>query len=151
MENNTNSNPNYNHRVKLNWNKPEDYEKVNRALNNYTRVYPKHYHLIAHNAPIKYFNHDNGNLIDKVLFIKYASDPVNGDKVSVRLAYKNGNKNYIWELSPSKMTIFICDMKERQKISTQKRNLYKLYKANRLKLLDEETEEIDDYDSLYII
>ena len=145
---NANTNSNYKTRSKLNWNNPEDYEKVNRALNSYTRIYPKHYHLIPHEAPIKYFNHDNGYLRDRIVFIKYVKDEINGDKVVVMSIY---NKKYIHYMSPSKLTIFICDMKEKQKMKTQKRNLYKLYKANLLKVVEEDNIVIDDEDSLYVI
>lgn len=124
-----------------NWNNPEDSDKIKEYLQNYTRIYPRHYHLIFNGTLIRYFNNNTGDLSKVCVFVKY-----NKQKNTI-LVSGFGKYKKMWVIYPDDITIFIEERNIIKECNDIKEKLYTLYKLDLLRIVDENG-KIDSSSSL---
>lgn len=115
--------------MKKNINNPEDLEKIRNTLSNFTLVFDRHVPLIPFYSRIKYINKTNGEFSNGGQVVK-----VKDDNLVIKIY--TGFKPIIWEIKYKDYAIYIEDLEKKILKKKQKNNLFKLYDAGLLKLID---------------
>jgi len=112
-----------------NINNQEDMEKIQAFLQDYTRIFEKHVHLLPKGIGVKYINSETGELHHGGIILKCENNYLLLKKPII-------DNNIIWNVDIAKNIIFVEDIEKRKKEQEQKKNLFKLYNAGLIKLVD---------------
>jgi len=115
--------------MKKNINNPEDLEKIKIILTNYTLVFDRHISIIPTYSKIKYIDKKTGEFSHGGQYMK-----ITGDNLLLKIYTEF--KSILWNLKYQDSAIYIEDLEQKKNKRKQKNNLYKLYDAGLLKLVD---------------
>lgn len=116
-------------KAKLNINNPIDVQKIKKNLTEFTLVFDRHIPLIPINYRIRYIDKKTGDFGYGGMIMKHEKD-------TIMLRINAGFKPIIWKLKYNNYAIYVEDMEKKIIKRKQKNNLYKLYDAGLLKLID---------------
>ena len=109
----------------------QDLNEMKRLMVGYIKIEPDYYSYIPCGTKVRYIN-SNGEFRYGGVLVKNASP----DYFVLRNIVKKMN----WSVNLKKNYIYIEDIKQKNKEKLEKENLYKLYKAGMVKVLDEPEE-----------
>ena len=102
-------------------------QQIQTNLIGYVEVYPENYIDIEIGCWVRYITHE-GKYRSGGILIKNNSP--------IYFVLKNPYSNITWSINLSKNIIFLKNMREFKKQNIEKNNLYKLYQAGLVKILD---------------
>lgn len=115
--------------MKKNINNPDELETIKNALKEYTLVFDRHIHLIPTYSRVRYINKKTGEF-------GYGGQVLKIENESIMLKIYNTFKPIIWNIKYKDYAIYIEDLEKKIIKRKQKVNLYKLYDAGLLKLIE---------------
>ena len=104
-----------------------DIDSIKEKLNNFVRVYPDFYKDIPCSTWIKYVTFEGLYRSGGILI---------ANKSPKYLVLKNPIKKITWSVNLEKNYIYIENIKEKKELTLRKDNLYKLWEAGFIEILD---------------
>ena len=106
-----------------------DIDEMKNKLNNFIRVEESFFENIPCGIWVKYVSKAEGLYRSGGILIKNASPTY--------LILKNISKNLTWSVDLKKNYIYMQNIKEKEELNLRKDNLYKLYEAGFIEILDQ--------------
>tara|TARA_Y100000022_G_scaffold164988_1_gene149131 strand:+ start:144 stop:539 length:396 start_codon:yes stop_codon:yes gene_type:complete len=105
-----------------------DINRIKESLQNCTQIHPENYEDLEPGVWIKYITYDNKFRNGGVLIY---------NKAPKYLVLKNVYNKFTWSVNLERNIIFMRDKNDSSRKMIEKNNLYKLYQAGLVKILDE--------------
>ena len=112
-----------------------DINEIKKRLVGYIQIHPENFIDIDIGIWIKYITHEGKYRSGGVLIV---------NKAPAYFILKNPTKNITWSVNLDNSTIFMKDIGIKRDEMIEKNNLYRLYQAGHIKILDTPDQEFTD-------